>query len=48
MHSLGIIQWYSTRRDHPGYPGRVSGSSPVNSGLGSNTGMSFLRTNDLQ
>ena len=29
MHSLEIVQWDSTRRDHPGYPGRVSGSSPV-------------------
>ena len=29
MHSLGIVQWDSTRRDHPGYPGRVSGSGPV-------------------
>ena len=25
MHSLEIVQWDSTRRDHPGYPGRVSG-----------------------
>ena len=30
MHSLGIVQWNSTRRDHPGNPGRVSGSGPVN------------------
>ena len=30
MHSLGIVQWDSTRRDHPGYPGRVSGMGPVN------------------
>ena len=29
MHSLGIVQWNSTRRDHPGYPGRVSGTGPV-------------------
>ena len=29
MHSLGIVQWDSTRRDHPGYPGRVSGTGPV-------------------
>ena len=29
MHSLEIIQWDSTRRDHPGNPGRVSGSGPV-------------------
>ena len=33
MHSLGIVQWDSTRRDHPGYPGRVSGSSPVIDGF---------------
>ena len=26
VHSLEIVQWDSTRRDHPGYPGRVSGS----------------------
>ena len=25
MHSLGIVQWDSTRRDHPGYPGRDEG-----------------------
>ena len=30
MHSLGIVQWNSTRRDHPGDLGRVSGSGPVN------------------
>ena len=29
MHSLGIVQWDSTRRDHPGYPGRVSRTGPV-------------------
>ena len=29
MHSLGIVQWDPTRRDHPGYPERVSGSGPV-------------------
>ena len=29
VHSLGIVQWDSTRRDHPGNPGRVSGSGPV-------------------
>ena len=29
VHSLGIVQWDSTRRDHPGYPGRVSESGPV-------------------
>ena len=26
---LGIVQWDFTRRDHPGNPGRVSGSGPV-------------------
>ena len=29
MHSLGIVQWNFTRRDHPGNPGRVSGSGPI-------------------
>ena len=29
MHSLNIVQWESTRRGHPGYPGRVSGSGLV-------------------
>ena len=29
MHPLGIVQWNSTRRDHPGNPGGVSGSGPV-------------------
>ena len=33
MHSLGIVQWDSTRRDHPGYPGRVSGTGPVKNEL---------------
>ena len=31
VHSLGIVQWNSTRRDHPGNPGGVSGSGLVNS-----------------
>ena len=26
VHSLEIVLWDSTRRDHPRYPGRVSGS----------------------
>ena len=30
MHSLGIVQWNSTRRDHPGNPGGVSGSGLIN------------------
>ena len=25
VHSLEIVQWNFTRRDHPGNPGRVSG-----------------------
>ena len=29
MHFLGIVQWNSTRRDHPGNPGGVFGSGPV-------------------
>ena len=29
VHSLGSVQWNSTRRDHPGNPGGVSGSGPV-------------------
>ena len=28
VHSLGIVQWNSTRRDHPGNPGGVFGSGP--------------------
>ena len=28
MHSLGIVQWNSTRRDHPGNLRRVSGLGP--------------------
>ena len=28
-YSLGIVQWDFTRREHPGNPGRVSGSGPV-------------------
>ena len=30
MHSIGIVQWNSTRRDHPGNPGRVYRSGLVN------------------
>ena len=33
VHSLGIVQWNSTRRDHPGNPGGVSGSGFVTNGL---------------
>ena len=29
VHSLEIVQWDSTRRDHPGNLGGVSRSSPV-------------------
>ena len=29
MHSLQIVQWDSTRRDHPGNPRGVSRSGPV-------------------
>ena len=29
MHSLGIVQWNSTRQDHPGNPRGVSESGPV-------------------
>ena len=29
MHSLGIVQWNSTRRGHPGNPGGVSRSGLV-------------------
>ena len=32
-YSLRIVQWDFTRRDHPGNPGRVFGSSPVNMGM---------------
>ena len=31
-YSLGNVQWDFTRRDHPGNPGRVSGSGPVSVG----------------
>ena len=41
MHSLGIVQWNSTRRDHPGNPGRVSGSGPVNTYFSSLLGPSM-------
>ena len=42
VHSLEIVQWDSTRRDHPRYPGRVSGSGPVMSPI-SYLGVVFLR-----
>ena len=29
MHSLGIVQWNSARRDHMGNPGGISGSGHV-------------------
>ena len=29
MHSLWLVQWDLTRRDHPGNLGRVSGLGPV-------------------
>ena len=29
VHSLGIVQWDSTRWDYPGYPGRGFGSGSV-------------------
>ena len=32
-YSLGIVQWDFTRQDHPGNPGRVSGSGLVNLAL---------------
>ena len=37
MHSLRIVQWNSTRRDHPGFPGRVFGTGPVTLGTSSLT-----------
>ena len=46
VHSLEIVQWDSTRRDHPGNLGGVSGSGPVTLGLGRlglEFGLSFLR-----
>ena len=37
VHSLEIVQWDSTRRDHPGNLGGVSGSGPVtNAKIGTN------------
>ena len=33
MHSVGIVQRNSTRRDHPGNPGGVSGSGPVSTAV---------------
>ena len=33
VHSLWIVQWNSTRRDHPGNLGRESGSGPVSRGI---------------
>ena len=42
MHSLEIIQWDSTRRDCPGYFGRVSGSGPVSRPMVAGWGISPL------
>ena len=39
MHSLKIVHWDSTRRGHPGYPGRVSGSGPVRLGIAGDSRM---------
>ena len=33
MHSLWFVQWDFIRRDHPGNPGGVCGSGPVNKSL---------------
>ena len=33
MHSLGIVQWNSTRQDHPGNPGGVSESGSISTTL---------------
>ena len=33
-YPLRIVQWDFTRRDHPGKPGRVSGSGLVSSNIG--------------
>ena len=30
MYSLWFVQWDFTRLDHPGNPGGISGSGPVN------------------
>ena len=38
VHSLAIVKWNSTRRDHPGNPGGVSESGPVRSRLGPSSG----------
>ena len=47
MHSLGIVQWDSTRRDHPGYPGRVSGTGPVNFRIPKDSNCSLLASKFL-
>ena len=47
MHSLGIVQWNSTRRDHPGNPGGVSGSGPVTHYLNYNGGHFFKPNNNV-
>ena len=49
VHSLGIVQWNFTRRDHPGNPGRVSGSGPVRSPLTAyNSSLDRRRRLDVQ
>ena len=45
MHSLGIVQWNSTRRDHPENPGGVSGLGPVKVGYVSREKWSCMRVN---
>ena len=42
MHPLGIVQWNSTRWDHPGNPGGVSGSGPFTSATDTNTNTFFF------
>ena len=48
MQSLEIVQWNSTKRDHPGNPGGVSGSGPViNIQRGINMEVNTTRHKDL-
>ena len=43
VSSLGIVQWDFTRRDHPGNPGRVSGSGPVSFNMDKTHPLSSLK-----